>query len=60
MRKELGKWLMDIAKYVLTAVVISSAFSDVQTSSMYVLVVISIVAPLALGLVLVRDKKKGA
>ena len=28
MRKELGKWLMDIAKYVLTAVVVMSLVSD--------------------------------
>lgn len=27
MKKELGKWLMDIAKYVLTAVVVMSLVS---------------------------------
>ena len=30
MRKELGKWLMDIAKYITTAVVLTSIFGDVQ------------------------------
>jgi hypothetical protein len=29
-KKELGKWLMDIAKYIVTAVVLSSIFSEVQ------------------------------
>ena len=26
MKKELGKWLMDIAKYITTAVILSSVF----------------------------------
>ena len=30
MKKELGKWLMDIAKYITTAVVLTSIFGDVQ------------------------------
>lgn len=30
MRKELGKWLMDIAKYITTAVVLTSIFRGVQ------------------------------
>ena len=29
MRKELGKWLMDIAKYLVTAVLLASVFSDI-------------------------------
>ena len=30
MRKELGKWLMDIAKYITTAVILTSIFGDVE------------------------------
>lgn len=30
MRKELGKWLMDIAKYITTAVILTSIFGDIQ------------------------------
>ena len=30
MRKELGKWLMDIAKYITKAVVLTSIFGDLQ------------------------------
>ena len=30
MRKELGKWLMDIAKYITTAVVLTSIFGAVE------------------------------
>ena len=30
MRKELGKWFMDIAKYLLTAVVVGALISDID------------------------------
>lgn len=28
MKKELGKWLMDIAKYTMTAVILTSIFGE--------------------------------
>ena len=34
MKKELGKWLMDIAKYMITAVIISSVFNSVQDDAL--------------------------
>lgn len=59
MRKELGKWLMDIAKYITTAVVLSSIFGDVQEKwVIYFVVSIAIVLPLLAGLWLVREEKK--
>lgn len=30
MKKELGKWLMDIAKYIITALLLSSVSGDMQ------------------------------
>lgn len=30
MKKEFGKWLMDIAKYITTAVVLTSIFGEVE------------------------------
>ena len=30
MRKELGKWLLDIAKYLVTAVLLASVFGDIE------------------------------
>lgn len=60
MKKEFGKWLMDIAKYVTTAVLLSSIFANiVRTWSLLLFAVICIVLTLALGLWLVRDKKEG-
>ena len=30
MRKEFGKWLMDIAKYITTAVILTSIFGEID------------------------------
>jgi hypothetical protein len=60
MKKELGKWLMDIAKYITTAVVLSSIFGDVQEKwVIYVGGSFAIVVTLLAGLWLVREEKKG-
>ena len=60
MRKELGKWLMDIAKYITTAVVLTSIFGDMQEKwIIYVSGLLAVVITLLSGLWLVRDKKKG-
>ena len=59
MKKELGKWLMDIAKYITTAVVLTSIFGDVQEKwVIYVGGSLAIVVTLLAGLWLVRDKKQ--
>ncbi len=60
MRKELGKWLMDIAKYITTAVVLTSIFGDVEQKwIIYIGGSLTIVITLLAGLWLVKDKKKG-
>lgn len=59
MRKELGKWLMDIAKYWVTAVLLSSIITDMGNSwILYLSVSFSVVVTLSVGLWLVRDKKE--
>ena len=59
MKHELGKWLMDIAKYLATAVLLASVFSDIQKRwIVYLLVSIAIVLTLGWGLWLLRDKKE--
>lgn len=59
MKAELGKWLMDIAKYMTTAVLLSSLFTGVSDWKwyLYVCLIIAIVSTLVLGLLL--TKKKG-
>ncbi|WP_418818567.1 DUF6722 family protein [Paraprevotella clara] len=60
MKKELGKWLMDIAKYITTAVILTSIFGDIQEKwVIYIGGVLAIVITLLSGLWLVRDKEKG-
>ncbi len=56
MRKEFGKWLMDIAKYIITAVILSSVFGEIESWAMYAIGGISVLATLLIGLYLVSDK----
>ena len=59
MRRELGKWLMDIAKYITTAVILSSIFAEMdQEWLLYVGGVLAATVTLLCGLILVRDKNK--
>ena len=59
MRKEFGKWLMDIAKYITTAVILTSIFGEIdQKWIIYVGGIVSILLTLGIGLWLVRDKKE--
>lgn len=59
MRKEFGKWLMDIAKYITTAVVLTSIFGEVEQKwIIYAGWFTSILLTLGFDLYLVRDKKE--
>ena len=51
-----GDWLLDIAKYMATAILLTSIFSDMQNIWTYVIVAITVVVTLLLGLWLTRDK----
>ena len=57
MKKELGKWLMDIAKYMMTALLLSSVFSDMNNILVISSVIIAVILTLFVGLLLVRNKK---
>lgn len=59
MKKEFGKWLMDIAKYMTTAILLSTVFSEIQNIWVYLSVILAVIITLVLGLILVRDKKEG-
>lgn len=60
MRKELGKWLMDIAKYITTAVILTSIFGDVEQKWIIFLGgILAVAFTLGWGLYLVKDKKEG-
>ena len=60
MKKEFGKWLMDIAKYIATAVILTSVFGGIkETWVIYVGGMSAIAVTLIGGLWLLRDKKEG-
>ena len=58
MRKEFGKWLMDVAKYMSTAILISSVFNDVEGLKMKFICSMLSAFTLVTGLYLVRDIDK--
>ena len=58
MRKEFGKWLMDIAKYMMTALLLSSVFGDMSSKKVVIIVIAATIATLIIGLFLVRNKPK--
>lgn len=56
MKKAFGKWLMDIAKYIATAVVLSSIFGGIENGWLLVsLGIVAVSLTLILGLWLIKD-----
>ena len=59
MKKELGKWLLDVAKYLVTAVLITSACADIEKRwIIYLAVITSSALTLSGGLWLIKDNEK--
>lgn len=58
MRKEFGKWLMDVAKYMVTALLLSTIFADMDDPIIIYAVVFLSIFVLIAGLILVSDDKK--
>lgn len=58
MKKEFGKWLMDVAKYVLTAILLTTVFGGMEDKVLIFILGLCIVGiTLGWGLYLVSDKK---
>ena len=57
MKKEFGKWLMDIAKYMVTALLLATIFADMEEPIIVYMVVFLSIVVLIIGLVLVDDNK---
>jgi uncharacterized membrane protein len=59
MRKEIGKWFMDIAKYVASAVLISSFLGGLQQKwLMYLMGFVTVIIAFGLGLLFINNRKK--
>ena len=57
---ELGKWLLDISKYLITAMLLTTAFSDMSNPWIVLGVILSALITFVLGVVLLGrggDKK---
>ncbi|MDR1342862.1 MAG: hypothetical protein LBK18_06370 [Prevotellaceae bacterium] len=58
MKKEIGKWFMDVAKYVATAILISSFLGGFSEKwIIYVVGAILVTLCFAIGLVFIYEKK---
>ena len=58
MKKEFGKWLMDIAKYMVTALLLSTIFADMaEPIIIYMGVMLSVIV-LGFGLYWVNEGEK--
>ena len=55
---DFGKWLMDIAQFMATALLLSSAFGDMGNIWFIISVIIATALTLFAGLLLVRNKKE--
>ncbi|KAA6328283.1 hypothetical protein EZS27_022802 [termite gut metagenome] len=59
MKKELGKWLLDVAKYVATAFLISSFLGGIERRwVMYLASTAAVISALFVGLWLIMQDKK--
>lgn len=60
LKEKIGDWLMDIAKYLLTAVAISSMFDTLSKPVMLIVALIGTVVIMGFGLAFLRSiKDKG-
>ena len=53
---EFGKWLMDVAKYMLTALLLASFFGDMNTPGMVAIAILIMMVILGLGLCVLQIK----
>jgi hypothetical protein len=58
MKKEFGKWLMDIAKYMVTALLLSTIFADMTDPIILYMVAIFSFVLLIAGLAVIYNSEK--
>ena len=58
MKKEFGKWLLDIAKYMVTALLLSTIFADMRDPLIMYLVAIFSLALLISGLAIIFNSEQ--
>lgn len=58
MRKEFGKWLMDIAKYMTTAIMLSSIFKQIERLEAFFVCTVMTCCVLMLGLFFIKEEQQ--
>lgn len=58
MKKEFGKWLLDIAKYMVTALLLSTIFADMREPLIMYLVAIFSFVLLIVGLAVIYNSEQ--
>ncbi len=58
MKKEFGKWLLDIAKYMVTALLLSTIFADMREPLIMYLVAIFSLVLLIVGLAVIYNSEQ--
>lgn len=55
MNKEIGKWFLDVAKYILTAVLLKNLFGNSDSTSVVLLAILAMVALFILGIYFLKN-----
>ena len=55
MNKEIGKWFLDVAKYILTAVLLKKLFGNSDSAFVVIVAISAMVALFILGIYFLRD-----
>ena len=58
MKKEFGKWLLDIAKYMVTALLLSTIFADMREPMIMYLVAVFSFVLLIIGLAVIYNSEQ--
>lgn len=54
MRQKIGDWFLDVAKYILTAVLLSSMFTDMDNPLVFAGVICAFIAAFGIGIYLLK------
>lgn len=56
---EFGKWLLDVAKYMLTALLLANVFADIDSAKTVWLIIVLVISVLGLGLWIIHKSGDG-
>ena len=57
MNKEIGKWFLDVAKYILTAVLLKNLFGNSDSAFVVIVAISAMIALFVLGIYFLKDSE---